>query len=121
MKRKQKIITATCVLFCSLSNAQTITTIAGGGTSGYGTIGPAITATFNGIGGLVFDKAGNFTLGLTEQHIFAEMEIDRISRTQGMDITFVIKNTANYHRILITAYSICLIYIFFSLYTSTFF
>lgn len=48
---------------------------------------------FRGVPTDSFDQAGNFTLGLTEQHIFAEMEIDRISRTQGMDITFVIKNS----------------------------
>ena len=39
-----------------------------------------------------FDKAGNYTLGLTDQGIFPEIEYDKISRTQGMDITFVIKN-----------------------------
>jgi len=40
-----------------------------------------------------FDKAGNYSMGLTEQHIFPEIEFDRISRTQGMDITIVIKNS----------------------------
>lgn len=39
-----------------------------------------------------FDKAGNYTYGLTEQGIFPEIDYDRITRTQGMDITFVIKN-----------------------------
>jgi large subunit ribosomal protein L5 len=39
-----------------------------------------------------FDKAGNYTLGLTDQGIFPEIEYDKIIRTQGMDITFVIKN-----------------------------
>ena len=39
-----------------------------------------------------FDASGNYTLGLTEQSIFPELEIDRLSRSQGMDITFVIKN-----------------------------
>ena len=39
-----------------------------------------------------FDKGGNYTLGLSEQGIFPEIEYDKISRTQGMDITFVIKN-----------------------------
>lgn len=39
-----------------------------------------------------FDEAGNYTLGLNEQNIFPEIEYDRITRTQGMDITFVIKN-----------------------------
>lgn len=39
-----------------------------------------------------FDQAGNYTLGLTEQSIFPEIDIDKITRSQGMDITFVIKN-----------------------------
>jgi large subunit ribosomal protein L5 len=42
-----------------------------------------------------FDEGGNYSLGLTEQNIFPEMEFDRITRTQGMDITFVIKKTKN--------------------------
>jgi large subunit ribosomal protein L5 len=42
-----------------------------------------------------FDKAGNYSMGLTEQHIFPEIDFDRITRTQGMDITFVIKNSKN--------------------------
>jgi large subunit ribosomal protein L5 len=47
---------------------------------------------FRGIPKDSFDKAGNYTLGLTEQGIFPEIDYDRISRSQGMDITFVIKN-----------------------------
>jgi len=47
---------------------------------------------FRGVPADSFDKAGNYTLGLTEQGIFPELEIDRIARPQGMDITFVIKN-----------------------------
>lgn len=46
---------------------------------------------FRGVPDDSFDKAGNYTLGLTEQNIFPEIDYDRISRTQGMDITFVIK------------------------------
>lgn len=48
---------------------------------------------FRGVSADSFDKAGNYTLGLTEQNIFPEIEYDRVSRTQGMDITFVIKNS----------------------------
>ena len=48
---------------------------------------------FRGVPVNSFDKAGNYTLGLTEQIIFPEIEYDRITRTQGMDITFVIKNS----------------------------
>jgi large subunit ribosomal protein L5 len=47
---------------------------------------------FRGVPLESFDKGGNFTLGLTEQGIFPEIEYDRITRAQGMDITFVIKN-----------------------------
>jgi large subunit ribosomal protein L5 len=48
---------------------------------------------FRGVSADSFDKAGNYTLGITEQTIFPEIEYDRISRPQGMDITFVIKNS----------------------------
>ena len=47
---------------------------------------------FRGVPSDSFDKAGNYTLGLSEQGIFPEIEYDRITRPQGMDITFVIKN-----------------------------
>ncbi|MFA5089490.1 MAG: 50S ribosomal protein L5 [Candidatus Omnitrophota bacterium] len=45
-----------------------------------------------------FDKAGNYTLGITEQNIFPEMEVDRITRSQGMDVTLVIKNAKTKER-----------------------
>ncbi|MEW6101339.1 MAG: 50S ribosomal protein L5 [Candidatus Omnitrophota bacterium] len=47
---------------------------------------------FRGVSGDSFDEAGNYTLGLNEQNIFPEIDIDRVSRTQGMDVTIVIKN-----------------------------
>lgn len=47
---------------------------------------------FRGVSPESFDKNGNFSLGLTEQTIFPDVDYDKISRTQGMDITFVIKN-----------------------------
>jgi large subunit ribosomal protein L5 len=47
---------------------------------------------FRGVSPQSFDKAGNYTLGITEQTIFPEIEYDRVSRPQGMDITFCIKN-----------------------------
>ncbi len=50
---------------------------------------------FRGISREAFDKGGNYTLGLNEQTIFPEIEYDRITRVQGMDITFVIKNAKN--------------------------
>ena len=36
-----------------------------------------------------FDGRGNYTLGITEQLIFPEIEYDKVDRTRGMDITFV--------------------------------
>ncbi|MDG1881238.1 MAG: 50S ribosomal protein L5 [Schleiferiaceae bacterium] len=36
-----------------------------------------------------FDGRGNFTFGITEQIIFPEIEIDKVTRISGMDITFV--------------------------------
>lgn len=36
-----------------------------------------------------FDGRGNFTMGITEQIIFPEIDIDKTSRITGMDITFV--------------------------------
>jgi large subunit ribosomal protein L5 len=47
---------------------------------------------FRGVSGDSFDEAGNYTLGLSEQVIFPEIDYDKITRSQGMDITFVIKN-----------------------------
>jgi len=47
---------------------------------------------FRGVPKDSFDKGGNYTLGLSEQVIFPEIEYDKISRSQGMDIVFVIKN-----------------------------
>ena len=50
---------------------------------------------FRGVSVNSFDEAGNYSLGLTEQNIFPEIEVDRVTRAQGMDITFVIKNAKN--------------------------
>ena len=36
-----------------------------------------------------FDGKGNYTFGISEQIIFPEIDIDKIGRIQGMDITFV--------------------------------
>jgi large subunit ribosomal protein L5 len=44
---------------------------------------------FNGVPGESFDQSGNYSLGLTEQTIFPEIETDRTPRVQGMDITIV--------------------------------
>ncbi len=44
---------------------------------------------FNGIRATGFDGRGNYNLGITEQIIFPEMNIDKINRINGMDISFV--------------------------------
>lgn len=44
---------------------------------------------FKGISDKSFDGRGNYTLGVTEQIIFPEIDIDKVSKIQGMDITFV--------------------------------
>ena len=44
---------------------------------------------FQGIKASGFDGRGNYNLGVTEQIIFPEINIDRINRISGMDITFV--------------------------------
>ena len=48
---------------------------------------------FKGINNKGFDGRGNYTMGITEQIIFPEIDIDKISKISGMDITFV--TTAN--------------------------
>lgn len=47
---------------------------------------------FRGVSPDSFDKAGNYSVGLSEQGIFPEIDYDKLTRPQGMDITFVIKN-----------------------------
>ncbi len=44
---------------------------------------------FRGISPTSFDGRGNYTLGITEQLIFPEVDYDKVDRTRGMDITFV--------------------------------
>jgi large subunit ribosomal protein L5 len=48
---------------------------------------------FRGVNDKSFDGRGNYTIGITEQIIFPEIDIDRVNRITGMDITFV--TTAN--------------------------
>ena len=44
---------------------------------------------FQGVKNSGFDGRGNYTLGITEQIIFPEIDIDKINKISGMDITFV--------------------------------
>ncbi len=48
---------------------------------------------FRGINDKSFDGRGNYTLGVTEQIIFPEIDIDKVNKITGLDITFV--TTAN--------------------------
>ena len=44
---------------------------------------------FNGIKATGFDGRGNYNLGVVEQIIFPEINIDKVNKISGMDITFV--------------------------------
>ena len=44
---------------------------------------------FKGVNDKSFDGRGNYTLGISEQIIFPEINIDKINKIMGMDITFV--------------------------------
>lgn len=50
---------------------------------------------FRGISDKGFDGRGNYTLGITEQIIFPEIDIDKVSKIRGMDITFVTTATTD--------------------------
>jgi large subunit ribosomal protein L5 len=44
---------------------------------------------FRGVSDTSFDGHGNYTLGIKEQIIFPEIDVDKVTRVSGMDITFV--------------------------------
>lgn len=44
---------------------------------------------FRGINDKGFDGRGNYTMGISEQIIFPEIDIDKVNKINGMDITFV--------------------------------
>jgi large subunit ribosomal protein L5 len=50
---------------------------------------------FRGLKDTSFDGRGNYTMGLTEQLVFPELNPDKYTRTQGMDITIVISGDSN--------------------------
>ena len=50
---------------------------------------------FRGVSTKAFDGRGNYTLGIKEQMIFAEIEYDNIVKTRGMDIVFVTTAKSN--------------------------
>ncbi|MFH1063044.1 MAG: 50S ribosomal protein L5 [Candidatus Omnitrophota bacterium] len=47
---------------------------------------------FRGVSDTAFDKQGNYTLGVAEQSIFPEINIDKVKHVQGMDIVIVMKS-----------------------------
>ena len=50
---------------------------------------------FRGINPKSFDGQGNYSMGITEQSIFPEIELDKVKRTQGMDVTIVTSANTN--------------------------
>jgi large subunit ribosomal protein L5 len=50
---------------------------------------------FRGLNPKQFDGHGNYTFGLTEQSMFREIDVDRIDRPRGMDITLVTTATTD--------------------------
>lgn len=50
---------------------------------------------FRGVSRRSFDKGFNYTLGLKEQTIFPELNMDAIQRVRGMNVTFCIKNATS--------------------------
>lgn len=52
---------------------------------------------FRGVAPRAFDGRGNYTLGITDQSIFPEIELDKIKRSLGFDITFVTSTNNDDH------------------------
>ncbi len=52
---------------------------------------------FRGVAPRAFDGRGNYTLGVAEQSIFPEIELDKIKRPLGFDITFVTSTNSDDH------------------------
>jgi large subunit ribosomal protein L5 len=50
---------------------------------------------FRGISPRSFDGRGNYSLGLPDQSVFPEIELEKVKRQQGMDITFVTSAETN--------------------------
>jgi large subunit ribosomal protein L5 len=46
---------------------------------------------FQGVSGKAFDVQGNYTLGMSEQIVFAEVDYSKVDKVRGLEITFVIK------------------------------
>jgi large subunit ribosomal protein L5 len=50
---------------------------------------------FKGVNDKSFDGRGNYSLGVTEHIIFPEIDIDKITKMNGMDITFVTSSNSD--------------------------
>jgi len=50
---------------------------------------------FRGVSSRSFDGRGNYSLGIADQTIFPEVELDKIKRQQGMDVTIVTTAKSN--------------------------
>ena len=50
---------------------------------------------FRGVSRRSFDGRGNYSVGISDQIIFPEIELEKVKRTQGMDITFVTSAETN--------------------------
>ncbi|NQT89907.1 MAG: 50S ribosomal protein L5, partial [Candidatus Omnitrophica bacterium] len=48
---------------------------------------------FRGISPKSFDKGGSYTLGLKEHTIFPELDIDKITKVKGMNVTITLSKT----------------------------
>ncbi|MFP5470737.1 MAG: 50S ribosomal protein L5 [Bacteroidia bacterium] len=53
------------------------------------------TRDFKGVSAKGFDGRGNYTMGVKEQIIFPEIDIDKVNKILGMDITFVTNAKTN--------------------------
>ena len=59
---------------------------------------------FRGVPPRAFDGRGNYTLGVSDQSIFPEVELDKVKRTLGFDITFVTSSNVDDHaRVMLKA------------------
>jgi large subunit ribosomal protein L5 len=59
---------------------------------------------FRGVSPKGFDGHGNFSLGLSEQLVFPELNPDKYTRVQGMNITFGVKNSNNSESLKLLTY-----------------
>lgn len=50
---------------------------------------------FRGFSDKSFDGRGNFSIGIKEQIIFPEIDVDKVSRISGLDITFVVRSNSD--------------------------